>query len=40
LPLSILYDAQGREVWRFTGPREWGDVESAKLIAEAQSSTQ
>jgi thiol-disulfide isomerase/thioredoxin len=35
LPLSILYDAQGREVWRFTGPREWGDAESAKLIGEA-----
>ncbi len=35
LPLSILYDAQGREVWRFTGPREWGDADSAKLIGEA-----
>ncbi len=35
LPLSILYDAQGREVWRFTGPREWGDAESTELIGEA-----
>jgi thiol-disulfide isomerase/thioredoxin len=35
LPLSILYDANGREVWRFTGPREWGDAESAKLLGEA-----
>ncbi len=35
LPMTVLYDAQGREVWRMTGPREWGDAESAKLIAEA-----
>jgi thiol-disulfide isomerase/thioredoxin len=34
LPLSILYDADGREVWRFTGPREWGDAESARLVEE------
>jgi thiol-disulfide isomerase/thioredoxin len=36
LPTSILYDAQGREVWRFTGPREWGDEPTAKLLAEAR----
>ena len=34
LPMTVLYDAEGREVWRMTGPREWGDVESTKLIAE------
>jgi len=34
LPTTILYDAEGREVWRVIGPREWGDAESAKLIAE------
>ena len=35
LPMTVLYDAQGREVWRIAGPREWGDEESGKLIAEA-----
>jgi thiol-disulfide isomerase/thioredoxin len=34
LPTTILYDADSREVWRAIGPREWGDAESAKLIAE------
>lgn len=24
LPVTILYDAEGREVWRVNGPREWG----------------
>lgn len=23
LPLTVLYDADGREVWRVNGPREW-----------------
>lgn len=36
LPATILYDAQGREVWRIYGPREWGDAETLKLIAEGQ----
>ncbi len=36
LPTTILYDAAGREVWRFTGPREWGDAETEKLLAEAK----
>ena len=35
LPMTVLYDVQGREVWRMTGPREWGDAESTKLVAEA-----
>ena len=35
LPVTVLYDAQGREVWRIAGPREWGDAETLKLIAEA-----
>jgi thiol-disulfide isomerase/thioredoxin len=34
LPTTILYDARGREVWRFAGPRDWGDADSAKLLAE------
>ena len=35
LPVTVLYDALGREVWRVSGPREWGDAETLKLIAEA-----
>ena len=36
LPTTVYYDAAGREVWRFTGPREWGDAETAELLAEAR----
>lgn len=35
LPTTIYYDAQGREVWRFTGAREWTSGETAKLLDEA-----
>ncbi|MFM5925241.1 MAG: TlpA family protein disulfide reductase [Novosphingobium sp.] len=34
LPFTVLYDAQGREVWRIAAPREWGDAETLGLIAE------
>ena len=34
LPLSVFYDAQGREVWRFAGPRDWTGPETASLLAE------
>ncbi len=27
LPISILYDAKGREVWRVNGPREWDETD-------------
>ena len=36
LPTSILFDAQGREVWRVIGPREWDDAETRALLAEAE----
>jgi thiol-disulfide isomerase/thioredoxin len=36
LPTSIFYDAQGREVWRVTGPREWDDAETQTLLDEAR----
>jgi len=36
LPTTILYDAQGREVWRMTGMAEWNDERAARLIAEAE----
>lgn len=36
LPTTILYDAQGREVWRMTGAADWTGAETARLLAEAQ----
>ncbi len=35
LPTTILFDAEGREVWRMTGIADWRSEESAALIAEA-----
>lgn len=35
LPTTILYDSQGKEVWRITGGVEWDDAEIAKLLDEA-----
>ncbi len=35
LPTSVLYDASGREVWRYTGDLDWTGAEAAKLLAEA-----
>lgn len=35
LPTTILYDSDGREVWRVIGGVEWDDAEMAKLLREA-----
>ena len=35
LPTTVLYDAQGREVWRFAGGNDWAGEEARKLLAEA-----
>jgi thiol-disulfide isomerase/thioredoxin len=35
LPTTILYDGDGREVWRVTGMEDWEGEKSAALIAEA-----
>lgn len=35
LPTTILYDAQGREVWRYVGGQDWSGGEATALIAEA-----
>jgi thiol-disulfide isomerase/thioredoxin len=36
LPTTVLYDAQGREVWRYVGDLDWTGAEAAKLLAEAK----
>lgn len=35
LPVTILYDAQGREVWRRLGSFEWNSAEARRAIGEA-----
>ena len=35
LPTTILYDAEGVEVWRMTGMADWEDERSARLLTEA-----
>jgi len=35
LPTSILYDAAGKEVWRYTGDLDWMGGEARKLLADA-----
>jgi thiol-disulfide isomerase/thioredoxin len=35
LPTTILYNSEGREVWRVVGGVEWDDAEISALLAEA-----
>jgi len=35
LPVSIVYDARGRELWRINGPLEWDGPEAARLLGLA-----
>jgi len=35
MPTTILFDAQGQEVWRYVGDLDWTGPEAAKLLAEA-----
>ena len=35
MPTTILYDARGREVWRYVGDLDWTGPEATKLLAEA-----
>lgn len=35
LPTSVLYDAQGREVWRMVGAHDWAGADTKALIAPA-----
>ena len=33
LPMTIMLDADGRELWRVSGAKDWADAESTALIA-------
>ena len=39
LPTSILYGADGKEVWRYVGDLDWTSPDAAKLLAEGGAST-
>ena len=34
LPTSILFDAKGKEVWRYVGDQDWTSPAAARLLAE------
>jgi thiol-disulfide isomerase/thioredoxin len=36
LPVTVLFDSKGKEVWRFTGGNDWSSPEALKLIGEAK----
>ena len=38
LPTTILYDAQGHEVWRYVGDLDWTGPEAARLLADIPSA--
>jgi thiol-disulfide isomerase/thioredoxin len=38
LPTTILFDAQGKEVWRYVGDLDWTGEEARKLLAELPSA--
>ena len=33
-PTTVYYDAEGREVWRFVGARDWTDADTPALLLE------
>ena len=38
LPTTVLYDASGKEVWRYVGDLDWTGEEARKLLAELPSA--
>ena len=36
LPVTVLFDSQGKEVWRYTGGNDWSSPEALKLVKEAK----
>jgi thiol-disulfide isomerase/thioredoxin len=39
MPTTILYDAAGKEVWRYVGDLDWTGAEARTLLAEAAPAT-
>lgn len=39
LPTTILYGADGREIWRYVGDLDWNGEEAARLLAGAGGAT-
>lgn len=39
LPTTILYDSDGKEVWRYVGDLDWRGEEATKLLAELTEPT-
>ena len=39
LPTTLLFDAEGREVWRYVGDLDWTGEDAARLLAEAAPGT-
>lgn len=35
LPMTVMYDAQGKEVWRIVGGFDWSGAAARELVAEA-----
>jgi len=35
LPVTVLYDSEGREVWRYSGDNDWTSPEAITLLSEA-----
>jgi hypothetical protein len=35
MPTSVLFDASGKEVWRYVGDEDWTGADAARLLAEA-----
>ena len=38
MPTTILYDAAGKEIWRYTGDMDWMSAEAQALLGEAVGS--
>ena len=39
MPTTILYDAAGKEMWRYTGDLDWTGAEAAQLLAKVSPAT-
>lgn len=36
LPTSVLYDSNGKEVWRYVGDLDWTSPQAARLLSEVE----